>query len=795
LTDSDNNPSPSNAPRATDSGAPPTDLKVLGDFEIHQVIGRGGMGTVYKAWQRSLNRIVALKVLPNHVSNSPKAVQRFQREAQAAAKLHHTHIVPIFARGEVDGTYYYAMELVDGQGLNAIIAELRESRVKGAVAPDLAETVPLPRSSSSSVDGSGRRSTAGRSSTTLRLEESAVESNKRFEMIAGHIASVADALDYAHRQGVIHRDVKPHNLMLGTDGRMRIADFGLARIADLPGVTVTGEVVGSPLYMAPETLSGGQTNADHRADIYSLGATMYEWLTLSPPHPGDTRESVIGAILTSEPCPLRTHNSAIPLDLDTICLKAMSRDPSRRYATAAEFRDDLTRYLQDRTIKARRAGPVERVRKFVARHQLATVTAVGSIAVAALFGALLRTKAQVHAKDEAVASLRKDVEEIQQQAAALKEGSLIDAMRLAGPFSGAGVDVVSGLLERSDLLAQGASLVVAPDPIDTAAVSTPHGIARRAAFDLYAHLVPADYFDAASSQLQRSKTAYELGTAHDILVRTQLPSTALTMVEWYIERNGPDYDSMHLRTVLHSQLDDYEHMASDAEMLVRLYPNNPVGYLWRGLASLLAKDIPKCLSDLERASSAEELSDWRQTFQGLAFVAAGKSKDAAAFLDSVLARSPTFVLALLARSSTSIALGELSESVQFLSRVVEQEPTNANALVARGINETALGRFEEAVADFQAATAQVGFSATILLNHKEASAGMRAMEKAPAIKAPATDESSLVKPPVDTTELRPVSGDGPIGRAGLPQSPRHGSQRTALGRWKAFRRMFLALTR
>ncbi len=753
------------------------------------------MGTVYKARQRSLDRIVALKVLPNHVSSSPKAVQRFQREAQAAAKLHHTHIVPIFARGEVDGTYFYAMELVDGQGLNTIIAGMRESRSSAATATDLAETVPLPRSSSFSDDGPERLS-VGKSSTGLRQGESVAESNKRFDSIATHIASVADALDYAHREGVIHRDVKPHNLMIGSDGRMRIADFGLARIAEMPGVTVTGEVVGSPLYMAPEALSGGQTNADHRADIYSLGATMYEWLTLSPPHPGDTRESVIGAILTTEPCPLRERDPAIPLDLDTICLKAMNREPSRRYTTAAEFRDDLNRYLEDRTIKARRAGPLELVRKFVTRHQLATVTAVASVAVAALFGALLRTKAQVHSKDETVASLRKDVAEIQ-QAAALKEGSLIDAIRLADPFSGAGVDVVSGLLQNSDLLAQGASLMVAPDPIDTAAVSTPQGIARRAALDLYTHLVPLNYFDPSSAQLHRSKTAYELSTAHDILIRTQLPSTALSMVEWYIERNGPDYDSIHLRMALRSQLEDYEGMVNDAEMLMRMAPNNAASYLWRGLASLLAKDAPKCLSDLERASSSasEELSDWRQTFQGLAFVALGKSKDAAAFLDSVLARSPTFVLALLARSTTSIALGELNESVGYLSRVVELEPANANALVVRGINETALGQFEEAVADFQLATAQVGFSATILVQHNEANAGMRAMKKTSSLKAPEAEESSLAKPPVDTTGLKPVEGDATIGRARLPRSPIRGRRTTDSPRWQAFRRVLIALSK
>ncbi|MEK7756590.1 MAG: serine/threonine-protein kinase, partial [Planctomycetota bacterium] len=250
----------------------------LGDFELRREVGRGGMGTVYEAWQRSLQRTVALKVLARHVSATPKAVVRFQREAQAAAKLHHTHIVPIFAQGEADGMYYYAMEFIEGNGLNAIIANLRNNQATDApTTVDLAETIALTPSREVSQNTTKQVSgapAAGSGAVLVASDSAARTSTEDFHNIAWHLAAVADALDYAHQRGVIHRDIKPHNLLLGVDGRIQISDFGLARLAEQPGVTLTGEVIGSPLYMSPEQITGNPEDVDHRADIYSLGATM-----------------------------------------------------------------------------------------------------------------------------------------------------------------------------------------------------------------------------------------------------------------------------------------------------------------------------------------------------------------------------------------------------------------------------------------------------------------------------------------------------------------------------------------
>lgn len=215
---------------------PPTQL---GDFEIGRELGRGGMGVVYEAVQTSLGRRVALKVLGPGLGLTPRAVDRFRREASAAARLHHTNIVPVYATGEQGGTHFYAMELIDGPSLDAVIRDLwsQAGRPVPAVAPDLTAThayaPPDPLATPAPAGPSGGAS-AG-----------------RFDRIAAMVADVADALHHAHQSGVVHRDIKPSNLMLAPDGRLSVADFGLARMLEEPGMTVTGEFVGTPAYMQP----------------------------------------------------------------------------------------------------------------------------------------------------------------------------------------------------------------------------------------------------------------------------------------------------------------------------------------------------------------------------------------------------------------------------------------------------------------------------------------------------------------------------------------------------------------
>ena len=361
----------------------------LGDFEIVREIGRGGMGVVYEARQVSLNRQVALKVLGGGLGLTPKAVQRFRREAEAAAKLHHTNIVPVYATGEQDGTHFYAMELIEGPSLDHVIRQLRAGRRATAeptggrhrrLRPPLARRRPGPTWKARSRL---RPSAGGLTSSSLS------SGGHYFDTVARMIAEVADALEHAHQHGVIHRDIKPSNLLLSPDGRLSVNDFGLARMLEQPGMTMTGEFVGTPAYMSPEQITAGRTPLDHRTDIYSLGATLYELLTLRPPFAGERRDQVLAQILHKEPVPPRKLNRKVPVDLETICLKCLEKDPDRRYQTAQALADDLRRYVNRFAIAAKRAGPVARLAKFVRRHKLATAAGVVILLLASAAGIAL----------------------------------------------------------------------------------------------------------------------------------------------------------------------------------------------------------------------------------------------------------------------------------------------------------------------------------------------------------------------------------------------------------------------
>ncbi len=342
----------------------------LGDFEIVRELGRGGMGVVYEARQLSLNRAVALKILPPRLGMTSTARQRFHREAQAAAKLHHGHIVEVYAEGEEEGTCYYAMELVPGHTLDQLISSQR------VVAPTLAKQ---------STDGDTAATVAEVSAVptpqprTVTDSDAARFSRDHLDDLARWVADVADALEYAHRQGIVHRDVKPSNVILGEDGRVRLMDFGLARVQEEPGMTISGEILGTPRYMSPEQITAGRMKIDHRTDVYSLGATLYELLTLQPPFPGESRDQIISQIISKDARPLRQIDRRIPTDLETICMKAIEKDPDRRYQTAAEFSDDLRRFVKRYTIAAHRVGPLGRALKWIHRRPAAAALAVCAV--------------------------------------------------------------------------------------------------------------------------------------------------------------------------------------------------------------------------------------------------------------------------------------------------------------------------------------------------------------------------------------------------------------------------------
>jgi serine/threonine protein kinase len=382
----------------------PTIGRRLGDFEVVREVGRGGMGIVYEARQVSLNRKVALKVLAAGLGLTGNAVQRFHREAEAAAKLHHTNIVPVYAVGEQDGTHFYAMELIQGPSLDHVLKQLKQagsgrptSEATPTAQPEVGQTGPYVPCGSS--DSSG-----GLTSSSLN------SGGAYFDAAARMIADVADALEYAHRQGVIHRDIKPSNLLLSPEGRLSLNDFGLARVLEQPGLTTTGELVGTPAYMSPEQITAGRVPLDHRTDIYSLGATLYELLTLQPPFTGPSRDQVLAQIIQKGPPRPRRLKPNVPKDLETICLKCLEKDPDQRYPAAKELADDLRRYVNRFAIRAKRPGPLTRLKKWVKRNPALSVSALVILLAAGAAGYFAwhafeseqRVRAEARKRDEEV---------------------------------------------------------------------------------------------------------------------------------------------------------------------------------------------------------------------------------------------------------------------------------------------------------------------------------------------------------------------------------------------------------
>lgn len=364
--------SPPATPVPTDHAATP-----LGDFQIIREVGRGGMGTVYEAVQLSLGRRVALKVLPFAAALDSKHLQRFKTEAYAAAQLHHTNIVPVYAVGCERGMHFYAMQLIDGRSLADFIAEMREAN------PQPNQPVSIWHIDSSSVASNTVNQYGGSTvQEGARSGSRAVRSRDSFRTMARIAAEVADALEYAHDAGVVHRDIKPANLLLDSKGQVWVTDFGLAQVATDGGLTQTGDLLGTLRYMSPEQAAGRRQPVDHRTDVYSLGATLYEMLTLQPLFPGQDRAALLHQILNEDPRPLRQLDRAIPVELETIVLKALSKLPSERYATAGEMAADLRRFLNEIPIHARRPQLIDRTRKWMRRHP----TIVGAAVVLLIFG-------------------------------------------------------------------------------------------------------------------------------------------------------------------------------------------------------------------------------------------------------------------------------------------------------------------------------------------------------------------------------------------------------------------------
>src|SRR5438094_2192431 len=318
-----------------DPGHPAEVLLDFGDYEFHEEIGRGGQGAVYRARQKSLNRTVALKVIGLGQWATQAHLKRFRREAESAANLDHPCIVPIYEVGEREGSCYFSMKFIDGGQLD-----------------EVARRTPIsPRNA------------------------------------AELIAKVSRTVHYAHEHGILHRDIKPGNILLDAKGEPHLTDFGLARLVESESsVTHTLDVLGTPSYMAPEQAAGNNAAVGSVTDVYGLGAVLYQLLTGHPPFAGGTTYETIKLVLDTEPRQPRLLNPKIDRDLSTICLKSLEKDPKRRYPSALALAEDLERWLKHEPIQARHAGVFTRGRKWVQRNPTSALLAAALVAFAAAVG-------------------------------------------------------------------------------------------------------------------------------------------------------------------------------------------------------------------------------------------------------------------------------------------------------------------------------------------------------------------------------------------------------------------------
>jgi serine/threonine protein kinase len=334
----------------------------VGDFEIERRIGAGGMGIVYQARQLSLNRPVALKVLGQALTRSAD-VSRFQREAQAAARLKHPAIAQVYYIGQDRHLCYLAMELIDGISLRRALDRLSTTQANDSSLDSIVKSDLIDQPAAASVRFDlPTEATADEPAAPMKpkAEENPYLSPQARELRTSKtyvrracelIRDAARALAHAHEQGVVHRDIKPDNLLLDRGGKVHVIDFGVARFFEDQAVTYTGQLVGTPLYMSPEQVTGRGT-IDNRTDIYSLGLVLYELLTLKAPIEATNRENLLRTIVTKPLAPISWRNSAVPPELERIVHRATQKDPDERYATAAQLADDLDRFLAAKPVVA-----------------------------------------------------------------------------------------------------------------------------------------------------------------------------------------------------------------------------------------------------------------------------------------------------------------------------------------------------------------------------------------------------------------------------------------------------------
>jgi tetratricopeptide (TPR) repeat protein/tRNA A-37 threonylcarbamoyl transferase component Bud32 len=684
-----------------DAGAvPPDGTRRIGDFVLLREIGRGATGNVYEAEQTSMRRRVALKILHATTAMQPRALERFRREAQMAGRLHHTHIVPVYAMGTDHGVAWFAMERIDGQPLSQVVADLR--RLAGAPADPEDSPPPAPPPAGSTASGSsGFGSSAGR--------------REFYARVARGFAGVADALAAAHAVGVVHRDVKPSNVLLDGTGTLKLLDFGLAKASEdgVAPLTLTGDLVGTPAYMSPEQVRA--ESVDGRTDVYGLGATLYEVLTLSPPFRGRDVPDCLRRIVTREPTRPRVVDPRVPRDLETIVLKAMEKDPSHRYASAADLARDLLLFADGATIQARRAGPIGRAWRLVRRHKARSAAAavlVLALAGAGVLAMRLRSEQSERERDQARLNERAYLDLC---------ASAEDAVRRRGdPTLEATPRDLYGraiaLLPRRYEAYFGRAMVDAPtaqdlEDLDAAAArGAPPRTLHLARAYVLRDLGRAKDADAETAQAARHPETVESRFLESQIAAARGDRKAIVPLLDSVVRDAPRdsairYLARRTRSALREGAGDWTGAledllalrdAGDRTLPVRLR----VARAWRRTADAVRADEILAEAIRERATGASEES-WQELLDGLVSIEEWSAAEVAS--TTALAQHPTSTRLVARRANALGHLARIPEAIELLRDAVKRAPEGHVENGALGQALLSIGDFESALAPLRQA--------------------------------------------------------------------------------------------
>jgi hypothetical protein len=361
--------------------------KRIGEYIIVEEIGQGGMGAVFLAIQTSLNRYVALKVLPFGLTLDNKAVKRFQNEAKIIAKFNHPHIVPVFSSGVEEGVYYIAMACIPGLSLNKIIEGLKHHsfhEIRASTIKNIISTRPDFMRFNFDLKNSGL------DESIMSQRDPSFWDNSYLKFILTIFSEVADALNYAHRNDIYHGDIKPSNIILTPEGIPMIVDFGLAKDMKAIATTQSKEFAGTIGYASPEQIR--ENMVDEKSDIWSLGVTLYELISLNHPFGGKTISEIIDKILNSEPPSLRKQIKKIPKEVEAIIFKCMEKNPKGRYSSMTMLREDLKNFMESKPIKARPVGIMNRMYKWIKRHPLISLLTFGLLLTLIIASSLFLNK-------------------------------------------------------------------------------------------------------------------------------------------------------------------------------------------------------------------------------------------------------------------------------------------------------------------------------------------------------------------------------------------------------------------